>query len=461
MPVEVEQRGASSEGLRQVVATGLPELLDQLEAAGRGLPRFVRTAMERLVACGDLSHGFAWLACEGCHFHRLVPRSCRGRGGCPRCGGRRMNALAARWVDEVLPEVPVRQWVLTLPWDKRLLLSRRPDLARGVLRVALRILFRWYRDRGRALGLPDGRTGSITVLQRFGSSLNLNPHFHVLVLDGVYTLDNAPRFVPLDPPTTEDVEDLVERIADAALTWLAKQGIDDDDLPDDPDDAHLLVQAASMAGRTALGRRRVRRVQTFRGREVRLPPRCAACEGFTLHGGTAVGRWDREGLERLCRYVARPPLASDRLAVRRDGRVHLTLKTPWHDGTTALVFSRTDFVARLAALVPPPRAHTVLYHGILAPRATLRSRVVPTPPPPPPEATLRLTHLPAPVPARWRTWAELLARVFGQAGWTCPRCAGPLHLRAIVWPPASIDVLRDLVRSASPPRAPPAPALAS
>ncbi len=257
-----------------------------------------------------------------------------------------MNDLAAHWLDEVFPHVPVRQWVLTLPWDKRLLLSRRPDLARGVLRVALRVLFRGYRDRARALGVPDGRTGSITVLQRFGSSLNLNLHFHVLVLDGVYTLDSGePRFVPLDPPTTEHIEDLVERIADAGLTWLAEQGIDDDELPDDPDDAHLLVQAASLAGRAALGRRRVRRVQTFRGREVRLPPRRAACEGFSLHGGTAVGFRDREGLERLCRYVARPPLASDRLDLLPDGRVRLTLKTPWHDGTTSLLFTRADFVA--------------------------------------------------------------------------------------------------------------------
>ncbi len=188
-------------------------------------------------------------------------------------------------------------------------------------------------------------------------------------------------------------------------------------------------------------------MQTFRGREVRLPPRCAACEGFSLHGGTAVGFSDREGLERLCRYVARPPLASDRLDLLPDGRVRLTLKTPWHDGTTSLLFARADFVARLAALVPPLRAHPVLYHGVLAPRAHLRSRIVPTRPPPPPEASLRLTLVPAPVPTRWRTWAQLLARVFGQAGWRCPRCDAPMQLRAIVWPPAAFDVHRDLTRS--------------
>jgi hypothetical protein len=143
-----------------------------------------------------------------------------------------------------------------------------------------------------------------------------------------------------------------------------------------------------------------------------------------------------------------------------DGRVRLALKTPWHDGTTSLVFTRQDFVARLAALVPPPRAHTVLYHGVLAPRAALRTRIVPTPPPPPPEARQRLTLVPAPVPVRWKTWAELLARGFGQAGWRCPRCGAPLQLRAFVWPPAAFDVLHDLSRSAASARAPPLPAIA-
>ncbi len=71
-----------------------------------------------------------------------------------------------------------------------------------------------------------------------------------------------------------------------------------------------------------------------------------------LHGGTAAGCRDREGLERLCRFVARPSLASDRLDLLPDGRVRLTQKTPWHDGTTSLLFTRADFVARW-----PPSSH--------------------------------------------------------------------------------------------------------
>jgi hypothetical protein len=183
-------------------------------------------------------------------------------------------------------------------------------------------------------------------------------------------------------------------------------------------------------------------------------PRCAAVGGFTLHGGTAVGARDRDGLERLCRYVARPALGAGRLQLRPDGLVRLTLKTPWSDGTTALVLSPADVVERLAALVPPPKAHTLVYHGVLAARSALRPRIVPEPKPPPPQAHLRLTRTPAPVPAKWRTWAELLARVFRVQGWRCPRCDLPMTLRAVVWPPAARTVLAGLRASCA--RAPPA-----
>ena len=452
MGVTVEQRGGGNGLLPVLVDQGLPDLRHALDQAGRSLPGFVWRSLERLVDCGDVENGFAWLVCEGCPHHRLVPFSCKGRGICPRCGGRRMSDLAARWVDEVLPHVPVRQWVLTVPWHRRWLLSRNPDLAKGVLGIALRVLFRFYGDRARELGVV-GRTGSITVAQRFGSSLNLNLHFHSLLLDGVYDADGV--FHRLPPPTTDEVGALVDVIAFRVERWLCRKGYGPEE-PDeqDPDDALALVQAASLAGRTNLGRRKVRRVQTHGGREYAMPPRCAGCDGFTLHGGTAVGEHDREGLERLCRYVARPALGAGRLQQRPDGTVRLELKTPWADGTTAILLTPAELTERLAALVPPPRAHTVHYHGVLGSRSRLRERIAPKPPPPPPEARLRLTRTPAPVPAKWRSWAELLSRVFTQDGFRCPRCNEPMSLRAIVWPPAAGVVVSALKRSArGPPNA--------
>jgi len=90
-----------------------------------------------------------------------------------------------------------------------------------------------------------------------------------------------------------------------------------------------------------------------------------------------IGARDRKGLERLCRYVARPPLAKPRLEERPEGGVRIQFKRPWSDGTEGIDLSRVELVERLAALVPPPRANTVLYHGVLAARSALRERVRP------------------------------------------------------------------------------------
>ncbi len=121
--------------------------------------------------------------------------------------------------------------------------------------------------------------------------------------------------------------------------------------------------------------RRARRIQMLGGRPFRLPPRCANCDGYGLHAGVVIGAGKRAGLERLGRYIARPPLAKTRLEERTDGDLCITLKRPWAEGTTAIVLSRLELLERLAALVPPPRANQILYHGVLAPRSALRSAI--------------------------------------------------------------------------------------
>ena len=182
--------------------------------------------------------------------------------------------------------------------------------------------------------------------------------------------------------TTEDVEGLVVRIADRAEAWLARRGYGTGAVDEEvEDDALSLIQSASVAGRSAAsGGRRAKRVQVLGGRPFQLPPLCASCDGYTVHAGVVIGARNRKGLEQLCRYIARPPLAKERVEELPDGRVRIHLKRAWSDGTTALELSRLELVERLVALVPPPRANQVHYHGVLASRSRLRARVRPTPP---------------------------------------------------------------------------------
>jgi hypothetical protein len=90
-----------------------------------------------------------------------------------------------------------------------------------------------------------------------------------------------------------------------------------------------------------------------------------------------IASHQREKLERLCRYVSRPPVASERLALTASGQVRYTLKTPYRDGTTHIVLEPLDLMARLAALVPTPRMHLTRYHGVFAPHSQYRAAVTP------------------------------------------------------------------------------------
>jgi len=103
---------------------------------GDGLPRFVEQELRGFLRCGCLAAGFARFRCAACGQDRLVAFSCKGRGFCPRCGGRRMAERSAHLVDDVLPDVPVRQWVLSLPHRLRYLLAWDHALCRAVVGVA-------------------------------------------------------------------------------------------------------------------------------------------------------------------------------------------------------------------------------------------------------------------------------------------------------------------------------------
>ena len=135
MLATVELRGAGDPRLRAAVASGYPRLVAELGVHGRVLPRHVDREFRRYLLCGDPSFGFAWLECAGCAHHRLVSFSCKTRGFCPSCAGRRMAEGAAELVDRVLPHAATRQFVLTVPWRRRWLLARRSDLASEIGRA--------------------------------------------------------------------------------------------------------------------------------------------------------------------------------------------------------------------------------------------------------------------------------------------------------------------------------------
>ena len=192
----------------------------------------------------------------------------------------------------------------------------------------------------------------------------------------------------------------------------------------------------------------------MRGRTFKLPPRCAALGGYNVHAGVVVGGHDPDAVERLCRYICRPALAKGRIEAAPGGGVLVRFKRAWSDGTTGLRLTGLEFVQRLAALVPPPHANMILYHGVFGPGSAWRDAVVPTPPEAAPSRGRLRKGAPSSPSRRYQRWGDLLWHVYGVDGFACPRCGEQMVVRAVVVrPPATLKLLAGLDRAAA--RGPP------
>jgi hypothetical protein len=394
-----------------------------------------------------------------------VAFSCKGRI-CPSCWARRAADIAADLVDRLLPQAPYRQFVLTFPWPLRFPLAFDATLLTRMMRAYLNTLFAWMRRRGRELGIRGGRTGAVTFIQRFGGALNLNPHLHSLIPDGLFVPDpetpDRLAFTPLPPPTDTEIEQLTVRIARRLIKLAVAAGVGrDEGIQPDDEEQMLLARSMSEAMVPLLS-------PTFFDAMPAAPVHkhlCANVEGFGLHAARAVPAHDRAGLERLCRYGLRAPFSQDRLSLLPDGRVRYRLRRPWPtpDGASELVLDPVKFLKRLTALLARPYVNLVRYHGIFANRSNDRDRLPPPPAPSPEplpdplcEATPPCVPLPSTARRRRSSWAQLLKRVLHLDALTCPRCSVPMVVIAFITDPTVVSkILNHLhLPTADPPRAP-------
>jgi hypothetical protein len=319
-----------------------------------------------------------------------------------------MSDTAVHLEAEVFPEVPVRHWVCTFPWGVRAVLGYDQDLCRAAVSAFAQELSRSLKHRAKAqLGLSSvdhALTGSVAVVQRTDGALRLNTHLHVLGLDGVYVEDNQGdlRFHALPTPSAAEVADVARRTARRLHRAFAKKGRpspwdhehgwgdadDTDPLQADQPGLFACYQAAA-SGVAVSGERAgqpVLRLVAGGQTEPDDRPRdhqqgtepVAEALGVNLYAKQQVDGRARQKLERLCRYVMRPALSQERLAWRADGRLELTLKSQWKDGTRALVLEPHDLLVRLCATVPPPWFNMIRYFGVLSSHSRHRARVVPS-----------------------------------------------------------------------------------
>jgi len=379
-----------------------------------------------------------------------------------------MTDTAAHLIDRVLPRVPVRQWVLTLPFDLRRRLAYDADLNTAVLNIFIRAISGHYRQKARRQGLADPHSGAVTAIHRASSSLALNLHYHSLFLDGVFTRDDRdaiPRFHPLPALSDEDVQRVVATVHKRVVRMLGRRALiatEEGDPPqhDDLSESQLHLAALydpSLAGgpirEGGLSPRRKGRL-----RQGPVRPLCAQSDGFDLHAAVRIPAHKRGDLECLCRYILRPPLAIDRLNLREDGSIALGLKRPWRDGTRTLLYRPLALVHRLVAMIPAPRRHTVRYHGVLAPASTWRPKIIALVEPRD-QTGRHPRQLGAEQQPRQRRldWASLLKRVFAIDILVCARCGGRRVVLALIESrPVARAILEHLGLPAEPPPLAPA-----
>ena len=294
-----ERRRPERTPLYKVVAEHLEGWLENRSVAEQPVSAHVERELRSYLTCGILCFGFGRARCASCGQGFVVAFSCKGRGVCPSCNGRRMAQTAAHLVDRVIPPVPVRQWVISVPKRLRGFLADRPQAVAALTRIFLSEIERLLCEAaGGSCGdnspaAPRPRPGAVSFLHRFGSAINRHVHLHACVTDGVFMAngDGPPAFLPARPINQADLAALAQKVRRRVVRWFRLQRLLDADAAGD-----MLARENS---------------------------------GFSVDASVRITLIDRDvpsyfqSLEHLLRYCAQPPFALERLSVRRgaDGRI--------------------------------------------------------------------------------------------------------------------------------------------
>ena len=462
---EYKQKSPEDNLLYQTIRGHYQSFKRLCEQDGKGLPSYVKEEFEAFLRCGQIYYGFTRRQCESCGHEHLLPFSCKKRGFCPSCCARRAAENQIHLIDHILPHEKFRQWCVTLPIGVRYLVANNSELQSAIHSIIIDAIDTHIKNIAELLGVKKPFPGSITFIQRQGTALNLNPHFHIIYLDGVYHFNSKGdiRFQIIPRPNGEDLTNVIQDIRNKVVGFLQKTGILSDELeiielPEDKlaEIAPSLAQSqkASVTQFIALGERAglpVRKIGYSMGymeEEAKITSkRCVALNGFTLHANTAISAYDRKGLENLVSYVARPPVSSKRLSLRDDGLLQYDFKRPYSDGTSAIVLSPLEFLEKIASLVPPPKMHQIRYNGVFAPASPIRSKIILNPEKKNPEPCDEGKD-----PNSYISWSKLMSRIFNLDMDKCPKCGGRMKVIAQIQDRNSIDrFLKHIGKSTDPP----------
>jgi hypothetical protein len=371
----------------------------------------------RYLDCGRFEAGFGRARCPACHAEFLVATSCKERGICPSCGAKRAAVFAAFLRDEVLEPVPHAMWTFSLPKMIRAYFMNHRELLGKLCRAAYETVHEMMAAAATASGVEGFRTGMVLVVQTSGDLLNAHPHLHGLAPRGGWDGHGAWVSVPYVDPG------VAERLFRAkVLAFLKAEGL----LSEERERLLLSWEHAT---------------------------------GFSVDSSVKVEPEDGPGLERLARYLLRPPVSLERMQWE-PGSDEVAYRRKTRDGQPGAVelLDPLDFLARVIAHVPQPRLHMVRYVGHysnVARGRRLKGRDAKLDTTPPRDEADGLTS--AERRARRRAWAQLLRKVYEVSALTCPNCGTEMKIISVILDPAVIKTILDHLRKKKEPAPRPPP----
>jgi len=361
------------------------------QQATHPIKKHVEKVFEKYLQCGNPAYGFACAHCSCCNTNFFIPFSCKGRGLCPSCNARTMAATAAHLVDNVIPLVKTRQWVISFPFCIRNYLLQHSHL-QNVLQIVIEEIRKTI--IASSPDIPNAQIGAVSFFHNFGSTLNLHPHFHLIAAEGVFSLEGEMLQFNETHISNGDIKITEERICKGVLRYFGK--------------------------RKCLSTTEIEKILAKEN------------SGFSLDGSVQIQSWDRPGLERVIRYCARAPFASESL--RWNGKhVVYNLSKPNSKGQTSIRFDPVEFIDKIASLIPIPCRHRRHYFGVFAPNSPLRQQVIANakrlpenfiPPP--------LKFIAEKVNKASLEWAALIARIYEVNPLICSKCGGKVKIIGFV-----------------------------
>lgn len=379
-PCIYQRRRPEKSALYKAISENWPHFMDDFEGV---IGQWTKKTFGKFLECGLLDYGFARAHCTDCDHDFLVAFSCQLRGICPSCAAKRFEVFSRFALDEVIGqvsqnEVAHRQVVFTIPWALRGHFHKA-STRNLFFRAMNETLVTFFQT---SLGLKKARPGIIGILQTFGDRLNFNPHLHCLVSQGAFI---GQTFYPLDIKT-RDCKGLEAIFADKIFDFLIEEGL-------------------------------VSKTQKANWRNWQHT-------GFSVDASVYLPPGQKNQTLRVLRYMARPPIANERIQYD-DGTGQVTIRSSKKTAGTRKIIDQIDafeFLKRMTQHIPPKGTHLIRYFGAYASRTRSVTQEDPD----------ESQDQPSQSNPNRKAWAQMIRQVFEVNPLTCPYCKKEMKIIAFV-----------------------------